>query len=180
MAHVSILDETIGSVAGQSIVEGRLVTINASGTHRDLPVALLAASGTATNVYMAFAAPDLFPRPTPAGMFLNPDNASLNPRDGTDHFLTTDYETGYLLGPSVMPKPTIASGWKMVMHRGGAYKLLSGEFNGDDARIKVNGAKVRVGAAGKLEYDAAGTASIGQVREYNNFDGSLTVTIKEL
>ncbi len=180
MAHVSILDDAIGGVAGESIVEGRIVTINASGLHRDLPTVLLAASGTLKDVYMAFAVPDQFPRPTPAGAFLHTDNTSINPRNSTDRFLTTDYETAWLIGPSVLPRPTIASGWKMALHRGGYYKLLSGEYNNDDSRIRGNGAKVRVGANGKIEYDAAGTAQVGQVREYNQFDGSITVTIKEL
>lgn len=179
MAHVSILDDAIGAVAGESIVEGRLVTITASGAHRDLPVALLAASGTSHDVYMAFAVPDQFPRPTPAGMFLFPDNTSLNPRSATDRFLTTDYETAWLIGPSVLPTVTIASGWRVALHRGGYYKLMSGEFN-DTTGIRTNGAKIRVGASGKVEYDLAGTQAIGQVREYNNFDGSLTVTIKEV
>lgn len=179
MAHVSVLDDAIGAVAGESIVEGRLVTINASGVHRDLPVAMLAASGTTTNVYMAFATPDQFPRPTPLGAFLFPQSTTLNPRSATDHFLTTDYETAYLIGPSVLPTVTIASGWLVAMHRGGYYKLQSGEFT-DNGLIRNNGAKIRVGANGKVEYDAAGSQSIGQVREYNQFDGSLTVTIKEV
>jgi hypothetical protein len=180
MAHVSILDDAVGAVAGESIPEGRIVTINASGVHRDLPVAMLAASGTTTNIFMAFAVPDQFPRPTPAGMFLFNDTTSLNPRDTTLHSLTTDFETAYLIGPSVLSSPTMISGWLVALHRGGYYKLLSGEYNAVDSRIRTNGAKVRVGANGMVEYDAGGTQSIGFVREYNHFDGSITVTIKEL
>ncbi len=179
MAHVSILDETLGMVAGETIAEGRIVTVNASGVHRDLPVAMLAASGTTENVYMAFAVPDQFPRPTPEGMFLFNDTMTLNRRSTTLHDMSTDYEAGWLIGPSVLPSPTLISGWLLAGHRGGFYKLLSGEYNAADVRIKTNGARVRVGAAGKVEYDAAGTQTIGRVREYNNFDGSLMITVLE-
>lgn len=180
MAHVSILDDAIGGVCGETIAEGRLVTINASGVHRDLPVAMLAASGTTTEVYMAFAVPDQFPRPTPVGMFLYPDTMTLNRRNTSLYDQTTDYENAWLIGPSVLPSPTLVSGNLVAMHRGGYYKLLSGEYNDTDARIRTNGAKVRVGAGGKVEYDAAGTASIGRVREFNHSDGSITISVKEL
>lgn len=179
MAHISILDDAQGAVAGQDLVEGRMVSLSASGLHHDLPTALYAASGTTKDVYMVFVSPDQFPRPTYNGMFAYPDTMSLNPRDATNRYKTTDYEYGWLIGPSVLPTPTAQSGWKVQLHRGGMYKLLSGEFN-DSAGIKAAGAKVRVGASGILEYDSTGANAIGSVREYNVYDGSLTVAIKEL
>lgn len=179
MAHVSILDDAVGAVAGQDIAEGCLVTISASGVHRDLPVALLAASGTANDVYMAFAVPDQFPRPTPAGFFMFNDTTTINRRSTTLHKLSTDFETEWLIGPSVLPTVTVQSGWLVALHRGGYYKLQSGEFN-DSANIRVNGAKIKVGTGSKVEYTASATGAIGTVREYNQFDGTLTVTIKEI
>lgn len=180
MAHVSILDDAVGGVTGASIKEGSFVTLNASGLHNDLPTVLNAASGVATNVFMAFTTPDRFPRPTPVGMFKYPDFAGyLNPRSATERDLTTDFEAAYLIGPSVLPTFTIPSGWRVACHRGGYYKLLSGEFN-DSPQIRVVGAKVMVGANSLASWDAAGNASIGFVREYNVGDGSLTIQVKEL
>jgi len=180
MAHVAIIDDAVGGVTGASIKEGSLVTLNGSGLHYDLPTVLNAASGTVNDVFMAFTTPDRFPRPTPVGMFKYQDYAGvLNPRDATEHDLTTDFEAGYLIGPSVLPTFTIPSGWRVACHRGGYYKLLPGEFN-DSPQIRAVGAKVKVGANSLISWDAAGNASVGTVREFNVSDGSLTVSLKEL
>lgn len=178
--HVSILDDAVGGVAGASIKEGSLVVFSASGLHNDLPTVLNAASGTATEVYIAETTPDRFPRPTFAGMFkYNDFMGVINPRGATERDLTTDFEAQYLIGPSVLPTFTIPSGWKVSCHRGGYYKLQSGEFN-DSPQIRVVGAKVKVGANSLVSWDSAGTSAIGAVREYNPYDGTITVSIKEL
>lgn len=178
MAHVSILGDAQGVVANANIPEGTFVVINASGVHGDLPVVSVAASGTVTDVYVLFATPDYFPRPTPNGMFSYPDTTSTDPRNATDHFKTTDFETAWLIGPSVLPAPTVASGWKGAAHRGGYYRLEPGQFN-DSAQIRVNGAKIMVGASGLAAYTAS-TGAIGSVREWNPVDGSLTIYVKDI
>lgn len=180
MAHVSILEDAVGAVAGANIVEGRLVTINASGIHNDLPEAKLAAANTTTGVFMIFAVPDQFPRPTPNGMFQYADTMRIprGPDGATFHQYTHDDETAWLYGPSTLPRVTVLSGWKCALHRGGYYKLISGEYI-DSAGIKVAGNKVKVGASGFVDYDSAGTYAIGYVREYLAFDGSITIGLRE-
>lgn len=155
------------------------MVFSASGLHMDLPTVLNAASGVTTNVFMAFTTPDRFPRPTFVGMFKYPDFSSQEAVNAVDRYLTTDFEAGYLIGPSVLPTFTIPSGWRVACHRGGYYKLLSGEYN-DSPQIRVAGAKVAVGANSLASWDAAGSASIGYTREYNVTDGSLTICVKEL
>lgn len=178
MAHVSILGEALGAVVGATMKEGAIVTLSASGLHRDLPTAVIAASGTTGNVFMVFAVPDQLPRPTPIGMFQYNDTMRLprGPEGATEQTYTHDSENAWLIGPSVLPTVTIASGWKVALHRGGFYKLLSGEYNASDG-IKVPGAKIRIGASGLVEYDASGANAIGYVREFLPFDGSITVKV---
>lgn len=180
MAHVSILEDAVGAVAGASIPEGRLVTINASGIHRDLPTAQVADAGVTTGVFMIFAVPDQFPRPTPRGMFQYPDTMRIprGPDGATFQEFTHDVENAWLIGPSVLPRLTVESGWKCALHQGGYYKLISGEYL-DSAAIKVAGSKVRVGVSGLVDVDAAGTNTIGYVREYIAFDGSITINLRQ-
>lgn len=178
MAHVSILGEALGAVAGSAFPEGALVTLSASGLHRDLPTALVAASGTTAGVFVAFAVPDQFPRPTPLGMFGYNDTTSrpYGADGATEHRYTHDTENAWLIGPSVLPTVTIASGWKVALHRDGYYKLQPSEYH-NSAGIKVAGAKVRIGVSGLVELDPTGANAVGYVREYLAFDGSITVKI---
>lgn len=198
MAHVAMGSlHVTGAVAGQSIIEGRAITLNASGLHYDLPTALLAASG-ARNVFVAICPPDMLPRPTMARYFqYNPvttqsyvgHEASSGTVEYPSSLVQTmvsgayEYlvESGqsydgedalYLLGPSMMQEPVIASGWKVQAHRGGAYTLTANAFV-DSAAVRNIGASIQVGSNGKFQY--AESAIVGYVREYR--DGKLTIVL---
>lgn len=172
-----------GGVLGQNIVEGCAVSISASGLHYDLPTVMLAASG-ATNVFVALATPDQFPRPTWQGFFS---------RNSQTTFLTNEaqYQTGlqpyliesgqrgpaYLVGPSLLDEPTLYSGWMVQLHQGGAYTLTANNFV-DSAAIRNVGAKVQVGANGKFQYHASSNI-VGWVREYRADNGHLTIVLDQ-
>ena len=175
MAFVSMGSTHVtGAVAGQDITEGYCVELSVSGIHADLPTALVAASG-AKNVFIAIMSPDQFPRPTPAGMFARPWNSSINPRNATE-FLIDSGQRGpyYLISPSLLTAPVIASGWMLQCHKGGAYTLQAGAFH-DSASIRSAGATVCVGASGKLAYSTSNV--VGYVREYR--DGKLIVVLDQ-
>lgn len=169
-----------GGVAGQDITEGCAVQMSASGLHNDLPTVMLAASG-ATNVFIALATPDQFPRPTTAGFFRRNPVTTFNDNQsqfttGLAPFLVDSGQRGpfYNIGPSLLEEPTLYSGWMVQLHKGGAYRLTSNCFV-DSASIRQNGATVQVGANGKFQY---GTANVvGHVREYR--DGWLTVVLDQ-
>lgn len=174
MAYVSLASALVlGGVAGESMQEGRAVTLNASGLHNDLPTVLLASSGS-VDVWVVMATPDNFPRPTLSTLFSYPSTTAF-PRAST---VTADgnlieSRTFYTVGPSVLENPTLASGWKVQLHRGGAYTIPSGAYV-DTATIRNAGAHLRVVANGQFAYAAAGhSETVGFVREWLS-DGRLT------
>lgn len=154
------------AVAGQSIEEGRLVSLTSSGLHEDLPTALYAASGTSLNVFVAFQPSDNFSRPTPASMF-----TALR----TSQFYETNpwqnaQENGpfYWAGPSTFDDPTLASGYSLLAKLGGIYTVASGCVV-DSANIRVVGNLVKVAddGTGRWAYTASETGAIGRVVDWN-------------
>jgi hypothetical protein len=175
MAYVSTKSETVvGSVAGESIMEGRAIVIGASGLRNDLPVATYAPAGT-TTVFLAIIPPDRFPRPTPVGMYNAPESVTFSQFGMTLGELTTDY-LFYRIGPSQMEEPTAASGWLLQAHTDGMYTITSGCYV-DSANIRLIGSKIRVTGSGRFEYTASGTDAVGYVREYRN--GKLTIALDQ-
>lgn len=184
MAYVSMGSSTVmGGVAGESMQEGRAVVFSASGLHRDLPTVLLASAGD-TDVYVVLATPDMLPRPTLPGMFTYQNEftgwsdlgAGLpDPREATEDYLNyNDQRLRYNVGPSVMSNPTISSGWKVQIHKGGAYTLMSGCYV-DSVGIKVQGAKVKVAASGRFTLASnVADSAVATVREYRA-DGALVI-----
>jgi hypothetical protein len=167
MAHVAKLSLHVRpAVTGEQIQEGRLVRLTASGLRRDLPTALLAASGVHLNVYVAFAPPDDFARPTDTNMYTAPwysvmkesDAWGVNKQAGT--FL---YE-----GLSLQDNPIMGSGYLVQAHKGGIYHVPSGCVV-DSTEIKVVGNLVKVSddGTGRWEYTASEAAAIGKVVDYN-------------
>lgn len=161
-----------GAVAGEDILEGLAVEMSASGLHADLPTVMKAAAN-AKNVFVAICPPDQFPRPTPQGMFARTWYQSIDPRNAVE-FLVDSGQRGpyYNIGPSMLPSPTISSGWAVQCHRGGAYTLMSGCFV-DSANIRNAGATVAVATGGKFTYSTSNV--VGYVREYR--DGKLTIVL---
>lgn len=180
-----------GAVAGETIVEGVAVVLTASGVHDDLPVARIASAGT-RDVYVALVPPDMFPRPTPAGMFQyrqistslnnpvgmgNLVNSGFNPQNAQEYVVDSGQRgPEYLIGPSLLQEPIAQSGWKLQAHQGGAYTLTAGAFV-DSADIRVIGNKVAVGANGKFVYSTNAAQIVGRVREYRN--GRLTIVLDQ-
>jgi hypothetical protein len=167
MAHVAKLDGLVRpSVAGESIQEGRLVRLVASGLRNDLPTALLATSGTTMNVYVAFVPPDNFARPTPDFMYTAPWYNTLQ-ETGTwgnnEQTATFRYE-----GLSVYENPTAVSGMYLQARRGGIYHVPSGCVV-VSANLKVVGnlAKVSDDGTGRFEYTSSETGAVAKVVDYN-------------
>lgn len=159
--------------AGESMGEGLAVKLSASGLHNDLSTALLATVGD-VDVFVVLATPDNFPRPTPSDLFGYPSSSTFQrPSAITADQNLIQTRTFYMVGPSMLENPTLASGWKVQLHKGGAYMVPSGRFV-DSADIRVAGAHVKVASGGLWTYAAANdSARVGYVREYNADDGSL-------
>ncbi len=174
MAWQAVQSVYVGQgVLGESAGEGLAVKLSASGLHNDLPTAMLATVGD-VDVFVVLATPDEFPRPTPSTLFTYPASSTF-PRASTisaDQNLI-DSRTWYMVGPSMLENPTLASGWKVQLHKGGAYHVPSGRFV-DSASIRAAGAHVKVASGGLWTYaSASDSARVGYVREYNADDGSL-------
>src|SRR6185436_19804920 len=178
MAWIAVESHTtLGAVAGQSITEGCLVELSASGLHKDLPTAMLAASG-ALNVFVAIVPPDNFPRPTFESMFQYPDypGSVISPLQASPNLYWSERQ--YRVGPSLFEEPVALSGWKLQLHKGGAYTVTSGCFI-DTANIRLAGKLVRPAGdgTGRFEYTATAAQAIGYVREYRG--GMLTVQLSD-
>lgn len=167
MAHEAKLSSTVvAAVAGISVQEGRLVQLNASGVHNDLPIASFAASGTQRNVYVAFAAPDNFSRPTPATLYTAGNTGSFyeNGAFGTS-FSETD--TFYYNGLSTQENPMLASGYVMLAKKGGVYIVPSGCIV-TNTGLRVNGALAKVSddGTGRFELTTNDAVAIARVRDW--------------
>ncbi len=171
-----------GGVLGQDITEGCAVSISASGLHYDLPTVMLATSGS-TNVFIALATPDQFPRPTWKGFFNRTSQTTFNTNEGLYNtnlqtFLIDSGQRGpaYLVGPSLLEEPVLYSGWMVQLHQGGAYTLTTANYF-DSASIHNIGQKVQVGANGKFQANASNV--VGWVREYRADNGHLTIVLDQ-
>lgn len=157
MAHEAKLSLNVRpAVAGQTIDEGRLVRLAASGLHVDLLTALLAASGTTLNVYVAFAAPDNFARPTPATMYTAGQNSQYYETGTWGNFTETD--TFYRAGLSTFENPVLASGYVMLAKKGGIYTVPSG-CTTDESGLRTPGNLVKVSDDGTGRWAATTSES---------------------
>lgn len=168
-------DVSFPAVAGQDLTEGQAVSLSASGVRNDLPVAMLASSGS-RNLFVAICPPDQYPRPTPRGLYTAPWFQQIDPRDATE-FLVDSGQRGpyYLVAPSLLTAPTVFSGWKVQAHRGGAYALTSACFV-DSANIRNIGAAIEWNGT-KFTYTTVGANKCGFVREYR--DGILYIKLDD-
>lgn len=167
MAHVSKMDLHVRpALAGTTIQEGRLVRLAASGLRNDLPTALLAASGTHLNVYVAFVPPDNFSRPTPNSMYTANWYSTLNQDSGWG--LNEQTDTFRYQGLSTYENPTMVSGMTLLARRGGIYEVPSGcVVVGANVKAVGNLVKVSDDGTGRWEYTATESAAIGKVVDYN-------------
>jgi len=167
----------LGGVASETIPEGRFVVASQSGIHEDLPNVALAGSG-AVNVWVALVPPDNFDRPTPAGLFTARDYSTINPRNATgfdgQSFIQT--QTFYNIGPSVLDNPTATSGWKLQLHRGGAYTVPISWFV-DHPSLRVPFTRIRCAGGGSGAVAASNEAAIGEILEYNTARDEITFTL---
>jgi len=175
MAYVSRLSDYVrGGIAGQDLQEGLPATITNSGSVNELPVALAASTGQVNNVFIAFVPPDDFARPTEAGMYTARNFVQFDSNKAfTDPVQTRTY---YEQGKSTLWNPTVASGERVLLQRGGTYAVPSGTFN-DSATMRTPGTLVRVGANGRWDYTTDQAVSVGVVEEYNTANGVLIFTL---
>ncbi len=183
MAFVSRLSDYVGGgVAVVNILEGKLVTVAASGGRElsNLPNVSLAASGTSYPIFVAFAAPDNFPRPVNSLNYTASYTALIRSDINTGWGNPVDTYTMYREGLSSLEAPTLTSGMLVQLHRGGSYTLTSGCWV-DSADIKVNNALVKVAddGTGRFAYTTSASAAIGFVEEYDIKRNYLVVTVKQ-
>jgi hypothetical protein len=179
MAHISRLSDYVaGGVAVVSILEGKLVSMTASGTLGNLPEVEIAASGTVTPVFVAIVPPDNFQRPTISNQYtargVGLIRGDLNTGWNTDPYT----ETYYRKGMSVLEAPTLTSGMLVQLHRRGTVTLTSGCWI-DNASAKVNQALLKVAddGTGRFEYTTDRTVAVAYVEEYDISRNYLTVTL---
>lgn len=176
MAHIAIMsnDFSTGAVAGETFIEGSAVELHASGVRNELPVAMLAASGS-RNLFIALVPPDTYPRPTPVDLFTAPWYQTIDPRDAEEFLIDTGQRGPYYnIGPSMLLEPTIASGWLVQCHRGAVYALTANNFV-DSTNIRVPGATVAWNGT-KFIYSASNVC--GSVREYRTVNGTARLYLK--
>lgn len=182
MAFVSIGSQLVlqGTLV-QNVQEGRAVKFTASGAHRDLPNVVAATVGD-TNVFVALASVDNFARPTRAGLFQYESeytNAlSWLPVDAAASGVefVDQAEVLYNVGPSMMRNPTLLSGWKVTLHKGGCYALMSGSFDNALASVQGSSQFIKVWSGGVFTAaTSAADNAVGYVREFR--DGLLYVVL---
>lgn len=184
MAIVALQSKTVfGAVAGEPLYTGRAVVIDTTVSGQALPFVRLAPAN-ATNVYVAFIPPDMFARPTPAAMFLYTpyvlgitqayDNANIgyHPTQAQPYVI----ESGqyYMMGPSLLPYAPIPQGWRVQLHRGGAYVIYPDGYVSSTA-IRVPGTSVAVAAQGK--FVASTSNVVGVVIDYDAATQAITVLL---
>jgi hypothetical protein len=185
LAHESRLSDYAGQgvvVEANGILEGCLVTATVSGGRiaSDLANVTLAVSGTVYPVFVAFAAPDNFPRPVNSinytATYLKVFRSDVNTGFGNP----IDTFTMYREGISSLEAPVLASGMLVRILRGGSYTLTSGCFIASDA-IKVNNALVKVADddTGRFAVTTSQTDAVGFVEYYDPSRNYLTVTLKQ-
>lgn len=167
MAHVNTLSRHIRpAVAGELIQEGRLVRLAASGVKDDLPVAMLAASGTTKNVYVAMVPPDNFPRPTPSDMYLarNLDTLSESASLFSDF---TEASTWYRVGLSTLENPFMPSGYLLQAHTDTIVTVPSGCLV-SVTNLKTVGALAKVSddGTGRFEYTTSDLVAVAKVVDW--------------
>lgn len=179
MAYVSRFSDVVKpAVAGESIQEGRAVSLGASGVRRDLAVAMLAASGVISNVYVAMVPPDDYARPTDSRLYTMGNTLNFNQWSNTAYSDPVHTSTLYDVGKSALWNPTLLSGELLQAHRGGSYAVPSGAYV-DSAAIKVPGAKIAVTTSGQWIATANEGNAVGTVDEYNAANGVLIFTLKQ-
>lgn len=167
MAYIARLSRLAkGAVAGQTIQEGRLVSLTSSGLYNDLPTALLAASGVYKNVYVAIVPPDNFARPTPAVMYTARDRDVIYESTGWSNAP----ETGpfYHEGLSTLENPFLASGYILQAHTGVTVTVPSGcTVPTSNLQVVGNLVKVSDDGTGRFEYTTNQAIAIGVVEDYD-------------
>lgn len=171
MAHEAKLSlYSVPAVAGQAIEEGRLVRLTASGLRNDLPTALPAASGTTINVYVAFAPPDNFSRPTPGSVYTAAptsywlENQVAGPSWGNQ----TQTDTWFFQGLSTFEAPLLGSGYLVLAKREGVYTVTSGcVVAGSNIQVVGNLVKVADDGTGRWDSTTVESSAIGTVVDYD-------------
>jgi hypothetical protein len=179
MAHEARLSNYVGQgVAQDTILEGKLVVATTSGIRAELPNVRLAASGVTRPVYVAFAAPDNFPRPVNSLQYTAGNLTTFRGDVNTGWADPVDQYTMYRVGLASLENPVLTSGMLVQLHRDGTYTLPSGCWV-DVAGIKVREALVKVAddGTGRFQLTTVNSSAVGWVEEYDATRNYLTVTL---
>jgi hypothetical protein len=162
-------------VAAATIMEGRAVTLTASGVREDLPSVTYASANQKHGVYIAFFPPDNFPRPTYEDWYSVPSTRVYDLNDASLYGDPTFYKKQYLVPRSMWAEPLVYSGELVALHNG-RIGLTVNCFV-DDANIRVPGNMIAVGTSGKLVYTNNNTHAIGIVERYAPDTGVLYISM---
>lgn len=162
-------------VAAETIVEGRAVTVSASGVRNDLPNVGYAAQNSTTGVYVAFFPPDNFPRPTIADFYTAPFKQTYDVNNAALYGEPTLTQTQYLVPRSQWKEPSVYSGELVALHHG-KIGITSGCFV-SSADIQVPGNNIGVGVSGLFEYTNNQSHVVGEVDRYDAQTGILYIIL---
>jgi hypothetical protein len=156
-------------------MEGRAVTLTASGVREDLPNVTYASANQQHGVYIAFFPPDNFPRPTYEDLYTVPSTRVYDLTDATLYGDPTFYKKQYLVPRSMWAEPLVYSGELVALHRGRIGLTANCFVN--EADIRVPGARVAVGTSGLLTHTTNNSYAIGVVERYAPDTGVLYIAM---
>jgi hypothetical protein len=175
MAVIVTTHNSAQGVAATTIMEGRAVTLTASGVRNDLPNVTYAAANQQHGVFIAFFPPDNFPRPTYEDLYSVPSTRVYDLTDASLYGDPTFYKKQYLVPRSMWAEPVAYSGELVALHHGRIGITASCFVN--EADIRVPGARVAVGASGLLVHTTNNSYAIGIVERYAPDTGVLYISM---
>lgn len=175
MAVIVTTHNSTQGVASITIMEGRAVTLTASGVREDLPNVTYASANQQHGVFIAFFPPDNFPRPTYEDLYSVPSTRVYDLTDSNLYGDPTFYKKQYLVPRSMWAEPVAYSGELVALHHG-RIGVTANCFV-DSANIRTPGARVAVGASGLLTYTSTDSHTIATVERYAPDTGVLYISM---
>ena len=181
--EINKMQDVIGVVATEDIVEGRMVLLTSSsetynfGSREDLPGIKLPADSTEALEAFYVSGFALDNRPVP--LYVPMPSVTFSLRQGFGASSNVPFSTDvYLSHRSNLIGATIPSGELALAYAGGVFTVTSGHFEASadltpGAKLEVlNAADDTAAKAGKLNYSATGT--IARVEKYDSTNLKLT------
>lgn len=175
MAVIVTTHNSAQGVASITIMEGRAVTLSASGVRNDLPNVTYASANQQHGVFIAFFPPDNFPRPTYEDLYSVPSTRVYDLTDSNLYGDPTFYKKQYLVPRSMWAEPVAYSGELVALHQG-RIGVTANCFV-DSSNIRTPGARVAVGTSGLLTYTSTDSHTIAIVERYAPDTGVLYISM---